>query len=319
MAVNMHDDRVPSAASASAGAGFPAAAGSRLERVSCCLCGSDDEKVLFQAADKMFNDRRETFTTVRCRNCGLVYLNPRPKSGEDARYYAGGYRFSAGNPEQSQPLGHYRPVIDFLDADGPGRLLDVGTGNSPLLPAMRERGWEVSGTEVDQALVDYFRSRHQIELFRGELAEAGFDDEYFTAITIMGVLEHVPDPRLLLEEAARILKRGGTVALWCFNRSVEAAVLGRYWLGFDAPRHLYSFSRATLGRLLLESGLEPVNWRFSPVNYLAYSGVWATKRARDRLRGRSRPIYLGGLPAGLELLGLPLGKLLAALKKSSNM
>lgn len=297
----------------------PEAVSSRLERVACCLCGSRDEKVLFQAADKMFAGSRETFTTVRCCNCGLVYLNPRPKSSEDARYYTGGYRFSSENPEQSQPLGHYQPVIDFLDTDGPGRLLDVGTGNSPLLPAMRERGWEVAGTEVDQALVDYFRTRHQIELFRGELADAGFDDEKFTAITIMGVLEHIPDPRLLLAEAARVLEPGGIMALWCFNRSLEAAMLGRYWLGFDAPRHLYSFSRATLGRLLLESGLEPVDWRFSPVNYMAYSGVWALKRARDRLRGQSRPVYLGRLPAGMELLGLPLGKLLAALKKSSNM
>src|SRR3990167_11388688 len=116
LAVKMRDDSISSAASASAGAGFPAAAGSHLERVSCCLCGSDDAKVLFQAADKMFTERRETFRTVRCRNCGLVYLNPRPKSGEDSRYYAGGYRFSAGKPEQSQPLDHYLPVIDYLHA-----------------------------------------------------------------------------------------------------------------------------------------------------------------------------------------------------------
>ena len=72
LAVKMRDDSISSAASASAGAGFPAAAGSHLERVSCCLCGSDDAKVLFQAADKMFTERRETFRTVRCRNCGCV-------------------------------------------------------------------------------------------------------------------------------------------------------------------------------------------------------------------------------------------------------
>ncbi len=214
-------------------------------------------------------------------------------------------------------------MIEFLGAESnnnkTGKVLDVGTGNSPFLPLMRERGWQVAGTEVDGALVDYFRRRHGIELFCGELEDAGFAGGSVDAVTIMGVLEHVSDPRLLLEEAGRILRRGGVMGLWCFNRSIEAVLLGRYWLGFDAPHHLYSFSRRTLEQLLGEAGLVVEKVCFRPVCYLVYSAVWAVARLRGRVRGSGGPVYVPRLPAPLEKASLPLGALLAKTGKSSNM
>jgi SAM-dependent methyltransferase len=210
-------------------------------------------------------------------------------------------------------------VVDFLAGEPAGRILDVGTGNSPFLPAMRQLGWEVAGTEMDASFVEYFRSHYQIELFQGELEDAQFSSDYFDVVTIMGVLEHVPHPRLFMEEVGRILKDGGVVCLWCFNRSIEAGLLGRYWLGFDAPRHLYSFSYETLGRLLAETGFKVEKSYFRPISYLAYSAVWAAARLGDRWKGQSRPVYLPRLPAPLQLLSLPLASVLARLGKSSNV
>jgi len=64
-----------------------------LEYVPCNLCGSTDSEVLYPSTlpESAPNDNVRRFrctsssygkhyTIVRCRNCGLVYANPRPKA-----------------------------------------------------------------------------------------------------------------------------------------------------------------------------------------------------------------------------------------------
>lgn len=290
----------------------------RLEQAPCPICGQNDEKFLFTAFDKMFSWRQERFPVVRCRHCGLVYMNPRPSKKSRHIYYEG-YPCRAERMDQSQPLVHYEPVIDFLSGMGPGRILDIGTGNSPFLPAMKKLGWQTFGTEIDAGLVDYYRSCYGIEIYEGELEDAKMSSESFDAVTIMGVLEHVPYPRLLLEEANRILKPGGVIILWCFNRGAEAHMLGRYWLGFDTPRHFYSFSGKTLSRLLAASGFEVTDSYYRPISYAAHSGVWAAMRVRDRLLGRKPAAWVPNLPAFVEKISMPLGWLLACSKSGPNV
>lgn len=299
------------------GEGSEAAPGGGLEQVGCALCGARDEKVMFMARDLMFPGRRQAWRTVRCRVCGLVYLNPRPAAIDRTALYGQGYPFAAG--ARAQPLEHYQPVFDHLAGLKPGRLLDVGTGNSEFLPAMRSRGWQVEGTEVDASLVGHFRDQHGINLFLGNLEEADYDSEYFDVITIMGVVEHVADPGSFLDAAARMLKRDGILVLWMFNRNVEARLLGRYWPGFDAPRHIYSYSRATATRLLESRGFEVTGSYDRPVSYLFYGGLRAAIRVRDRLRGVEKAVSTPRLPRPLELLSQPLARGLAAAGQSANL
>lgn len=291
------------------------------EYVPCVLCGSRESDVIFKASDKViFRDDRE-YPVVKCRNCGLVFLNPRPSAEMKEQLYGTDYPFTADKPDNAQPIFHYQPVIDYLEGMGPGKVLDVGTGNSPFLPAMKGFGWEVNGTEVDVGLVEYFHEKHGIEVFGGELEDAHFDSGYFDAVTIMGVIEHVPNPRLMLSEAARILRDDGVLAMWCFNRSVEARLLGKYWLGFDAPRHFYSYSYETMARLLKETGFELTDSLFRPICYTVYSGVWAATRLRNRFRKQDGPEIICNLklPRILELASRPVGKALSRRQLSSNM
>src|SRR5665811_97034 len=102
-----------------------------VERVPCAICGVENEEVLFQARDKMLYHHQLTYPAVRCRQCGLVYLNPRPAPEKRAFFYSEDYPFKAD--KSAQPYEHYRPVIEFLTKEPPGKLLDVGTGNSPFL------------------------------------------------------------------------------------------------------------------------------------------------------------------------------------------
>jgi SAM-dependent methyltransferase len=285
------------------------------------VCGSDRFEALFSARDKVFYQDDMEYPAVQCQDCGLVFLSPKPSKRDKYELYNEDYPFAANNPESAQPLFHYQPVIEYLDSRPPGRLLDIGTGNSPLLPTMKKKGWEVAGTEIDGGLVDYFEMEHGIDVFYGELEEAHFESKSFDAASILGVIEHVPDPRLLLEEVARILKDDGLLCLWCFNRGIEAKVLGKYWLGFDAPRHIYSFSYDNMTSLLDDVGFELKGSLFRPISYASYSSVWAYERVRNWFRDKDErvPTYRLGLPKPLELLSRPWGTFMAKRKQSSNM
>ena len=280
----------------------------KYENVKCVICDSDDAEKLFDACDK-FHDFGGRFPVKRCRNCGLVYLDPRPSEETKGMFYDDEYTFKSDKP--SQETTHYLPVIEELKKMKPGLIYDVGTGNSEFLPMMRELGWEVGGNEVDASLVEFFRLTHQIDIDSGYLEDAGHKSKSFDVVTIMGVLEHTPNPKRLLLEVNRILKDDGRLILYCFNRNFEATLLGRHWLGFDVPRHFYSFSEKTIARLLHDTGFAVRKKIYSPVTSLFQSATWIALRLRNAISGSRRPTIVMNLPKPVQFISMRCGSVLA--------
>ena len=64
-----------------------------LTLTKCDLCGSVHFTTLFKQTDFVYYTTEEYFTYMRCENCGLVFLNPRPEIGQMERYYPDAYSF----------------------------------------------------------------------------------------------------------------------------------------------------------------------------------------------------------------------------------
>ncbi len=60
------------------------------EHVACPLCGGDAPRDPFEAKELLYGTG-ETFTVVRCGNCGVMYTNPRPTAAAIADYYPEDY------------------------------------------------------------------------------------------------------------------------------------------------------------------------------------------------------------------------------------
>jgi SAM-dependent methyltransferase len=121
---------------------------------------------------------------------------------------------------------------------------------------MRALGWDVQGVEPDPRAAVLARDAYKLPVLIGTLQEARLPEASFDAITMSHVIEHVPDPWLLLKECCRLLKEDGRLVLLTPNiRSLGHRLFRRSWLNLDPPRHLQLFSIKTLRRAARQTGL----------------------------------------------------------------
>jgi 2-polyprenyl-3-methyl-5-hydroxy-6-metoxy-1,4-benzoquinol methylase len=283
-----------------------------MEYVSCNLCGADRPLSFATTRDRQ-HWLPGIFTLVQCGRCGLIYLNPRPAGAELAAYYPDDYDpYAILNDQQGPAVARLNLRYSMAKrcglveryAPARGRALDIGCATGRFLDAMRRRGWEAHGVELNEHVAAEARGRLGLDVHTGTLQEASYPSAWFEAVTMWDVLEHVPDPLGELREIQRILKPGGVVALRVPDvSSPEARFFGNYWVGLDAPRHLYVFSPTTLAAMLARAGLELIDQRNLAGNHPAWTlsvQGWIGERWGPR-RGRQVGAALLSMPARLLL------------------
>lgn len=241
------------------------------ESVPCALCGIDDADLLYEVRGKLrsgvyldgaFRPVVGPERIVRCRRCGLTYVNPRLAPAQGFRTYSGEeeaayFQVTKADREADNTLLLQR--IETL-LGGAGRLLDVGCGDGLLLAQAQSRGWEPWGLEVSEALVTQIRDENGLmDIFYGTLSEAAYASTFFDAVVVVNVIEHLRDPAETMAEVSRIVRPGGIVAVHTPNvDSLEARWRGPAWHHCEPLEHFYYFGAKTLGLLLEKSGLEVI-------------------------------------------------------------
>jgi 2-polyprenyl-3-methyl-5-hydroxy-6-metoxy-1,4-benzoquinol methylase len=225
----------------------------RQETVPCPCCGSGRARP-FLACDG--------FGFVRCRDCTVVFQNPRPVFEDLRRRYGADY-FSYELSNESNFFGlmrlglkdiHFKERAARLSA--PRTFLDIGCATGMLIESMKNEGWDVRGVDICRESAEYGKSHRGVEIFPGTLEEAHFADETFGAVHFSHLIEHVPDPRGFLSEVRRVLAPGGSALITTPNvDGFQARLFGKGWRSAIAD-HLVLFSRKTLQRLVRESGFE---------------------------------------------------------------
>jgi 2-polyprenyl-3-methyl-5-hydroxy-6-metoxy-1,4-benzoquinol methylase len=201
------------------------------------------------------------YPIVRCDGCGLVYANPQV----DERLVLDEYRAAGerandlwvdvlASPRQLElDRAKFAEILDELEPHrGRGRLLDVGTSIGLFLRLALDRGWEGTGTEFGLRARAYARNELGLDVDDRPLEEI---EGEFDVVTLNSVLEHVNQPRAMLDQVNRLLAPGGALYLIVPNvDSLACRVLHERAATFDGRNHLIYFSPRTLRDALGREG-----------------------------------------------------------------
>jgi len=263
---------------------FESAEMKSMETVACNNCGCPDTLLLHKF--RLEPESQDCFV-VRCSRCGLVYLNPRPSRDRIGIYYPPNYQanmlnlLGKGKTNVIARLGFGMVRRRRTPSKKTGRLLDVGCSNGAYLAAMREKGWDVEGVELDGDAVEYARNSRSLKVTQGYVEEAlgQLAGSNFDVVTMWHVLEHVFDPAAALKQIHRVLKPGGAVMLEVPNyASPLVSLFKRYWFPMDIPRHLYQFTPASIKTMLTRAGFKSIQVKGVPSPEAI---VWSAAAARQ--------------------------------------
>jgi 2-polyprenyl-3-methyl-5-hydroxy-6-metoxy-1,4-benzoquinol methylase len=258
-----------------------------LEHVDCNLCGADDPFVVYPARyeEAKPEEIMETFRSsgdeilvdqmVRCRRCGLQYLNPRLKSDLILTGYSQGTDEAFVSQNEARERTFYKS-LDLIEKRRPdkGKLLDVGTAGGAFLGVANQRGWMVSGCEPNRWMAEWGSDHYGINIQSGTIFDMDLPSDDFDVVTLWDVLEHTPDPKSVLKECRRILKNDGLLVVnYPDIQSIVARLMGRKWV-FLLSVHLYYFTPVTIRKMLNETGFEvkktKLHWQSLELGYILF-------------------------------------------------
>ena len=266
------------------------------EERPCQVCGSVRSRPLFE---------KNFFRHVRCEDCTFVYVNPILKEQLLRDYYqgvAGSWTDMTENHEYtSYQNQYYHFHLDHIEGALPTTsrdILDIGCNHGGFLSIAKERGWKVTGHELNRYAVDHARKKG-IEVWDQPFCAEIFGQRRFSAVTLLGVLEHLPYPHQVLTEVRKLLEPGGVLAILVPNiDSIATRILHEKCNTFDGIEHINFWNRNTLSRFLKRTGFElthaetTISEIYSLNNYLYFEHPYASAEEHPLLLDVLSPDYI---------------------------
>ncbi|WP_219952767.1 bifunctional 2-polyprenyl-6-hydroxyphenol methylase/3-demethylubiquinol 3-O-methyltransferase UbiG [Dickeya zeae] len=156
-----------------------------------------------------------------------------------------------------KPLHRINPLrLDYIIERADGifgkQVLDVGCGGGILAESMAREGARVTGLDMGAEPLQVARL-HALESgievsYVQETVEAHADAHTgaYDIVTCMEMLEHVPDPRSVVQACARLVKPGGHVFFSTINRNAKAwlmLIVGAEYLTNMVPRGTHDIKK----------------------------------------------------------------------------
>jgi SAM-dependent methyltransferase len=192
-----------------------------------------------------------------------VQVVPQPSQKEIRLLYRNDWKHFA--PYQSQTDAHrtyFQTLFSFIfplhNGRGLPRVLDVGSATGVFLSLLKKKGIRATGVDVSRDAVSYCRNRG-LEAYEGTLFEIAKEKKWkgvFDAVFACQVIEHENDPFTFLKTMKRIIKPNGIVVITTPNHdTVWRRIMGKRWIGYQHPEHLFFFTPETLINLMHAVGL----------------------------------------------------------------
>jgi SAM-dependent methyltransferase len=252
---------------------------------------------------------KDGFGYYRCPTCHLVWVSPQLTDVSVAHIYQQMFKGKLQAYPRPTSFLPYRARLRNLHLYKKyGRLLDVGCFSGNFLLAAQADGWEhPEGTEISTLAVQYARSEYGFNVHEGDLLTLDLPSDFYDAITLSDVIEHVSDPLKTIQRIYTLLRPGGVLYMDTphFN-SFPRWILGKEWNVFF-PWHRTYFSASNMKTALVMAGFHvkkvsavgvlPFSrfnaWKAYKADTPAPSKTVAANTVIQANKGKLQPLWLG--------------------------
>jgi 2-polyprenyl-3-methyl-5-hydroxy-6-metoxy-1,4-benzoquinol methylase len=259
----------------------------------CVVCQSED----FEADERatFYLNLVEPFAVVRCTNCDMRWLNPRPSDEEyleiyEADYFEGGQSMSDG-ASTAELARLFPPPADDYESDHMmkrrvgwyvarlkrlGKLLpegktlfDVGAATGDFMALARERGWEVSGLEPSEHARQQALENYNLALEPKGFREFDPGGRTFDVVHLAHVFEHFTRPIEMLDKLAGMMHSGSLLVIevpnqfdaWVITLADKIRRVKQIRRNLQSIHHPYFYKPKLLIQLLRENGFSVISVR----------------------------------------------------------
>ncbi len=136
-------------------------------------------------------------------------------------------------------------------------MLEVGCGDGYFLAAFCEMGCKTYGTEFNRESAIAAEAKGAIILEGGLMPRLPENISGFDVIIFTEVIEHINNPKVVLNHFYSLLNPGGLIFITTPNfDSLERFVLGPSWGMVMYPEHISYYNPATLDDLVTSQGMK---------------------------------------------------------------
>ena len=281
--------------------------------LDCCPVCESVNIVRCEETYAQMHPVQEAFHFDQCKDCDVVFLNPRVAPEHLHRYYNkyylpyrgadawGSYAGFVRNSQRKLDKSRAKLAGNYQHIDKKSLVLDIGCGQPTFLRACRDRyqcntlgidfsnhGWQHDGDQFNDLDLKVAQIKDLSPSVRPDV------------ITMWHYLEHDYEPLRNLSRLRELAKPNTTLIIEVPNYDSESRKkYGRHWAGYHTPRHTFLFSPRNLQLLLEKAGWQAIdiNTRGTLNPYNLYWMSEMEKRGIDWKKDMTSEFwpYLGGM------------------------
>ncbi|HWJ68720.1 MAG TPA: class I SAM-dependent methyltransferase [Sphingobium sp.] len=247
----------------------------------CCnACNGPLDNWLTMPIDAKKNTPMIYRSVLRCRTCSLGVLSPMPDPGAIPEFYRlGSYYTHDDGASHIPPIASgfadklltkaawifdreqcFLPEKVAARLPAGGTVCDLGCGDAKYLARFKALGFAVTGVDPDPtARAHAAKAAINVEVGTAEAIPAAITERSFDLVLMTHSLEHCRDPKLALRNALALTRPGGLCYVEvpnCASEHFRTFTIASEM--FDAPRHIYFFTPASLQQIMEQVGFVPV-------------------------------------------------------------
>lgn len=221
------------------------------------------------------------YTFYHCEDCNYYFIHPIPDEKQISQYYNDHPILTNQVDLEDDVISYLRrektdppPLISEVKLKlkdaiknnfGKGGMvdcsvLDIGCNTGVLLHFLRENlNVDVTGVEINEKAIQVGKKHLNLTTVFPDIYELRDKRKKFDVITLIDVIEHLPDPLGFLDDAKSLLSDNGFIFLrfpctdgLLFNRNRPSS-----WKWVYAPYHLSLLSRQSIRNIAEKCGMSP--------------------------------------------------------------